>query len=785
MNDHTPVLIGIGEFSERPTDSDYAALSPVEIAARAAAAAIADAGAVKDLAGRIDAIAAVRKFEDVAPRFGAPFGKSNNFPRSIAERIGADPRFAIYDITGGQTPQALVAEFCERIAVGEFELGLLVGGEAISTARYLAAQGLEADWSETIDAPVEDRGPQVLGLTTRNMLQHRLLGAPKIYALLENARRARLGMTSEAYRVEMATLFAPFSDIASCNPHSMSHDRFSAEELAQISRDNRLIADPYPRRLVSRDQVNQGAALLLCSTGKARALGIDLTRAVYLHGYASLVDHWVMNRPDLSRSDAAEEAARAAIRNAGIDIASIRYLDLYSCFPIAVSVVAEALGLAPNDPRALTLTGGLPFFGGAGNNYSMHAICSLVERLRDDPGAYGFIGANGGMLSKYAAGVYSSTAKAFVRHDMTPLQREIDARRGPPLALRPQGAGRIETYTILYEGGVATDAVIVGRLNASGERFLANPAAADGGIILAKLLEADPIGQAVHVYPTPEGNRFAFDPARLAGEMPSRGQARRSNFEHIDVRVDGHVLEVTINRPASRNALHTPAHLELDEIFDYFEADADLWVCILTGAGAEAFCSGNDLKYTASGKPMLLPKSGWGGLTLRRDRTKPIIAAANGFALGGGLEMCLACDIVVVDQSVQMGLSEVRVGLVAAAGGLVRLPRQIPAKLAADMILTARRLNAEEALAHGLASRVAPAGEALACAREVAAEILKGAPLAVRASLAVMGKATACPDTGAAVNLYYPEIEEVLSSEDFVEGVQAFAQKRVPRWTGR
>jgi len=248
--------------------------------------------------------------------------------------------------------------------------------------------------------------------------------------------------------------------------------------------------------------------------------------------------------------------------------------------------------------------------------------------------------------------------------------------------------------------------------------------------------------------------------------------------------VDDSVRIFSNDFPAT-GALHPPANDELDEIFDAYFADPDLWVAILTGAGDQAFSAGNDLGYPAGGRPMWVPKNGFAGLTGRRAMTKPVIAAVNGYALGGGFEIALACHLVVADSTAKFGLTEVKVGLVAAAGGLVRLPRAIPPKLATELILTGRRLDAAEALDLGLVNRVTEAGGALAGARALADEILAGSPTSVRASLRIMAETDGIADTVDAVTHPSGALDELMASEDVIEGVTAFAQKRPPTWRNR
>ncbi|WP_108661335.1 enoyl-CoA hydratase-related protein [Acuticoccus kandeliae] len=248
----------------------------------------------------------------------------------------------------------------------------------------------------------------------------------------------------------------------------------------------------------------------------------------------------------------------------------------------------------------------------------------------------------------------------------------------------------------------------------------------------------------------------------------------------------GHILVVTIDRPAVMNALHRPANLELEAVWDAFEADDDLWIAILTGAGERAFCAGNDLKYQAEGNDTTIPVSGFGGITARR-MTKPVIAAVNGLALGGGFEIALACDIILASETAAFGLPEPRVGLAAAAGGLIRLPHVLPRNVANEMALTARRMGAEEALRHGLVSRIVPRDELLKAATDLAHEILKGSPLALRAAKDLLRRSVEGTDfeTLYAGQKNLPAVRALYDSADRLEGPRAFAEKRAPVWTGR
>jgi crotonobetainyl-CoA hydratase len=258
-------------------------------------------------------------------------------------------------------------------------------------------------------------------------------------------------------------------------------------------------------------------------------------------------------------------------------------------------------------------------------------------------------------------------------------------------------------------------------------------------------------------------------------------------YEFIRVDREGPITIFTLNRPEVMNALHSPAHFELDDAFNAFAADPDQWVGIVTGAGDRAFSAGNDLKHQATGGDMKSPPSGFAGLTSRFDLTKPLIAAVNGVAMGGGFEIALACDLIVAADTATFALPEPRVGLAALAGGLHRLPRMIGQKQALGMILTGRRVGAAEGQTLGFVNEVVPAAELMAAARRWAGQICELSPMSIRASKEAVYKGLDEPTLEAAIKGQnrYPAVSALFKSEDFVEGPMAFAQKRAPAWKGR
>ena len=255
--------------------------------------------------------------------------------------------------------------------------------------------------------------------------------------------------------------------------------------------------------------------------------------------------------------------------------------------------------------------------------------------------------------------------------------------------------------------------------------------------------------------------------------------------EFCRVEKEGRLTIVTIERPDVMNALHPPGNFELAEAFDDFAADPEQWVAIITGAGDRAFSAGNDLKYQASGGKMGGPKSGFAGLTARFDNSKPVIAAVNGLAMGGGFEIALACDLIIASENAIYALPEPRVGLAALAGGIHRLPREIGMKQAMGMLLTGRRVPAAEGQQLGFVNEVVPKGQALTAAKQWAVQILECAPISVRASKEAAMQGLAAESLEAAIKGRYDQIAALYASEDFIEGPRAFSEKRPPNWKGK
>lgn len=258
-----------------------------------------------------------------------------------------------------------------------------------------------------------------------------------------------------------------------------------------------------------------------------------------------------------------------------------------------------------------------------------------------------------------------------------------------------------------------------------------------------------------------------------------------ASARHTLLRVEGRVLHVTLNRPQVLNALHPPAHFELARIFDAFACDSDLWIAVLRGTGNRSFCTGTDLKVRAEQGRDEYPPSGFAGLTHRFDLDKPVVAAVNGLALGGGLEIALACDLIVAAEHANFAFPEPRVGLAAMSGGVHRLVRQLPDKVAMGLLLTGRQFSAQEAQAYGLVNEVVPGARLDDAVQAWIEDMLACAPLALRATKQVARRNLDYPTLAGAIRGDYPAAQRMQYSEDAIEGPRAFAEKRAPSWQGR
>ena len=415
--DRIPVVIASGQALERQE-----LVTPVDLMVRACESTLAGAPLLRN---RIDRLTVVDIMTKVGP---AP-------ATELATRLGLGAGVAREVTTvGGNTPQWLVSRAASEIAAGELSVTLIAGAEAIRSSRARRSQGLPRDGGVPDLAADVQVGDDLPGFGPAEMAVS-LLAPVHVYPLFENVLASRAGRDADAHRAAIGRLMAPFTEVAAANPYAWFPEVRTAEEIATPAPDNRIVCEPYTKRMTAFLGSDQSAALIVCSLAEARRAGVE-ERAVFVWAGAEAVDvRFVASRPDPGRSPAIraagsalfEAATAAAGRAVGVD--DLARMDLYSCFPSAVQMGADALGIALDDARGLTVTGGLPYFGGPGNNYTTHGIATVCDLLRDGAGGLGLATGLGWFVTKHALGLYGSTPPpgGFRRGDTTAAQAAIDA----------------------------------------------------------------------------------------------------------------------------------------------------------------------------------------------------------------------------------------------------------------------------------------------------------------------------------------------------------------------
>jgi acetyl-CoA C-acetyltransferase len=510
---NTPVLIAGGQFTYRGAAENCP--PPIELCTIAARTACSNVGLDDSVLSVIDGLAVVGFTIDAGGNTSKlPIARAKNPPKALAKAIGATPKWQTYTHPGGNTPQSLVNEVAERIANGENKLVLLVGAEFLgSLMKQIQGGHFEALKSHHID---DDELPTMFGDgrpgCSAQEGAHGLEFPSNVYPMFENAYRASKGQSLEPHRKSMGELFAPFSKVAAQNPFAWFRTEHSAEDLVTVGPKNRMVGFPYPKYLNAIIQVDQSAGVILASYEHAKSLGIADDKMVFLHGCADTIEKWnVLDRVDYHSSPALAVGIREAFAMAGKSPADMDFFDLYSCFPIAVRLAALHLGLKHDDPRGLTLTGGLPYFGGPGNNYTMHAIVEAFQRCVREPGTFGFVNANGWFLTKHAFGIYSTTPilRPWQRRAKFEYQGEIDALQSPQITETPDGPAIIEAYTIVHAREGMRMGIVIGR-DSAGRRFVANTPKGDVAM-MADLESCEGVGRAGTVKHSDGRNVFSLD----------------------------------------------------------------------------------------------------------------------------------------------------------------------------------------------------------------------------------------------------------------------------------
>lgn len=467
----TPVLISAAQCCEG-TET----VGPLDLAERAARDALDQAPGIAD---RIDQV------EVVAILLGAGPAPASQ----LATRLKISPESCVTTTVGGNTPQWLVGRAADDIAAGNPATVLIAGAEALRSQ----AQG------HTVVTPAPEVADEVVGDPRPGLSEAEtaagLMVPAQVYPLFESVLAHRAGRSFSEQRTALGQLMAPFTQVAARHPCAWFPRALTAHEIAEVGPENRVFAEPYTKRMNAFLKVDQGAALLVTSLGCARELGLE-EQAVFIWSAADACDVWFpAARPDMGSSPGIAAAARASLTAAAIGIDDVEHLDLYSCFPCSVRMAADALGLTDADERKLTVTGGLPYFGGPGNNYTAHAIATMYELLKDGPGAStGLVSGLGWFVTKHSVGIYGSEPPpdGYERGDTDQDQAVIDASAVPVVMEAAGETATVEASTVIYDrAGTVRTVPVVARLP-NGSRVVASATAQE-------LAGVNLVGQRVRV----------------------------------------------------------------------------------------------------------------------------------------------------------------------------------------------------------------------------------------------------------------------------------------------
>ena len=509
VNDDTPVLVGCSQLTDKRGVDGF---NYLDILKEVSKQAIADCEASANLSEHIDTVAVIRFVADTPHRDSATSNLWGypNMPRSLSNSLGLSVSNEIYTTTGGNSPQIALNELANRIKDKQIDCALLAGGEALDTFVGRLKEGLPVDWEDNPGGNPEVIGKSTDGTNDHEKL-HGIFDPSSVYPLFANAIRGNKGQSLEEHMQDTGELFSRFSEVASKNKNAWFPIYRSAEEIAEVKPENRMIGLPYTKYMNSIMRVNQSSAIIVMSAKKARELGIPESKWIFMYSGACLNDVWnVSNRADYYSSPAIKSCTDSVFDLANVSISEMDFIDLYSCFPSAVQIAMEELSLDKNDPRGFTVTGGLPYFGGPGNAYVMNSIATLIEKLRMHPGKFGLATANGWYITKHGAAVFSS--KPFEGEwnqvaDTSNLQKSIDSASNTLFTEMPEGECSVETYTVTHTHKGPDKGIIIGKLT-DGTRFLANTERDPD--VLEKMCQRDMLNASGFV--SNDGKRNIFKP---------------------------------------------------------------------------------------------------------------------------------------------------------------------------------------------------------------------------------------------------------------------------------
>lgn len=493
IDGRSPCIIGVARRTWRPADGP--APEPLAMWEQVVRDAVADTGAHRAL-GAVDSLHLVHC---MSWAYDDPTGR-------LAERLGITPSHRQISVLAGTAGQRMVNAAAERMLSGSSELAVVVGGESLATRKAARDSGNGPGWS----FPAAEPDPPPIDLDEwvwPTEWAHDVLRPTLTFAALDTARRARLGIAPGDYRREEAELLSRMCATAASDPGAWFPKWRGPDEIATITRENRLISSPYTKFMVAVMDVDMAAALVVATHDKADALGVPRAQRVYLRGWSFGRDAThVAQRPELGASPAMAEVSADALARAGIGADELSYLDLYSCFASSVLFATDALGLRPDDPRGLSVIGGLPYHGGPSSNYTTHAIAGMVERLRSADSGFGLVNGVGMHMTKHVWAVYGDRPGNGlpVPPDYASVQARID--RTPTRAVVAHVAGPIGAtvgcWSVTYDrAGTPSSATVVADLD-DGARAYGRSVDPDA---LAALADGEWVGRRIHLRPARAG----------------------------------------------------------------------------------------------------------------------------------------------------------------------------------------------------------------------------------------------------------------------------------------
>ncbi|MCK9196520.1 MAG: acetyl-CoA acetyltransferase [Syntrophales bacterium] len=482
----TPVIVGAAQYTQ--ARNALPALDPLSLMSAASSLAIEDTGIGRQMMEAIDTVCVVNLFTWIY----------RNAPQSLCEKLGIQATFLNYGPIGGNTPQMLVNHYCRAIANGECQAVLIAGAEAVYGLNRALRGKVPFDWPEqesqpflkdhpaTVNFDILLRAGDGLESTTLEGYRYPLNHVEEAYDLylphfmypfFETALRASAQESVEEHRKSLGKLCHDLCAVASGNQHAWSRSLLSGEDITRPGEKNRMVVYPYTKFMMANINVDLAAGVILTSEEMAATLGINRSRWVYPLGGADFRNVWhVSQRPCLTDSPALTQAARLSLEQANLSMDDIGAFDIYSCFPSAVEIARQSLGLAASDLRELSVTGALPYFGGPGNNYSLHAIAAMTDKIRSNHKLKAMITANGWYNSKQSVGIYGATPPGNrweYRNDSS-VQRKIEKQELPLPVEKASGPLTIEAYMIRHDAAGAPErGTVIGRL-ADGRRALAD-----------------------------------------------------------------------------------------------------------------------------------------------------------------------------------------------------------------------------------------------------------------------------------------------------------------------